>query len=74
MSKNVYNRRILDVTHPDGRGIVIRVVFKKEQDFVSFLDKHFDKGFKVRKGKKTEDMPTVYLAKEKEKSVSCGVK
>ena len=74
MSKNIYTRRIINVVHPDGRDLTMRIVFKKTNDFVFFLDKHFDKGFKIRKAERTEEMPTIYLSKEKDNSVPCGVK
>ncbi len=74
MSKAKYKRRIINVVHPDGRDMTMRIVFRKINDFVVFLDKHFDKGYKIKKAERVFDMPTVYLTKEKDKSLSCGVK
>lgn len=74
MLENVYKRKIIKVVHPDGRDMTIRIVFITWTEFVFFLDKHFDKGFKINKGKKSEATTTVYLSKQKDKSLPCSVK
>ena len=72
MSKSLYKSVVLNVTHPDGREKDVRAVYLKLRELVDFLDRHFDKGYKVKKGRRSPEMSTVYLNKKQDKSLYCS--
>lgn len=74
MSKSTYKRVILSITHPDGRIKTVRVVYRKISQLVCFLDRYFDKGYKVSKGKMNPETCTIYLGEKKSSELFCKTK